>query len=55
MFLKGDFWADINNLNLLCKKDIMTMFANTDSEINISYIRTLGMKSNIVITYEKNK
>lgn len=46
--LKGEFWADINNLNLLSSKDIKKMMGN--SMISISFIKTLGWTSNLVIT-----
>lgn len=46
--LKGDFWADINNLNLLSTHDIRKMFV--DNELVVSSIRTMGIKSNLLIT-----
>lgn len=48
--LKGDFWADINNLNLLCKRDIIAMLPLAEQGIDITFIRTMGMKSNIIIS-----
>lgn len=45
--LKGDFWADIHNLNLLSCKDIRKMFG--ENVFSLSYIKTLGWNSNIVI------
>lgn len=46
--LKGEFWADINNLNLVSCKDIRKMF--DEETFSVSYIRTLGWKSNLIIT-----
>ncbi len=46
--LKGEFWADINNLNLLSSKDIKKMLGR--DVVSISYIKTLGWNSNLVIT-----
>lgn len=43
--VKGSFWADINNLNLLCKRDIEKM----SDKVDIFFIRTLGMRSNMII------
>lgn len=43
----GAFWADTNNLNLLCKKDIEKMF--TDKCLSVSFIKTFGWNSNLVI------
>lgn len=48
--IKGGFWADINNLNLLSRKDIIAMLSPLEYNININFIKTMGMKSNIVIT-----
>lgn len=45
--LKGEFWADINNLNLVSGKDIKKMFG--EKNICISYIKTWGWNSNLVI------
>lgn len=45
--IKGEFWADVHNLNLVSEKDIVTMFGN--DIFSISYIKTLGWKSNLVI------
>lgn len=44
---KGDFWASEDNLNLCCKKDITNM--NLSSKVDIKFVRTLGMKSNMII------
>jgi SAM-dependent methyltransferase len=44
---KGEFWADINNLNLLSKKDIEIMYGD---KLKITYVHTMGMKSNLIIT-----
>lgn len=41
----GQFWADIKNLNLLSKRDILQM-----KNMEINYIRMLGFRSNIIIT-----
>lgn len=46
--LKGDFWSDINNLNLLCKKDIKKM--KLLEKVEIGYIKTCGINSNLIIT-----
>lgn len=45
--LKGEFWADINNLNLISYKDIIKWFGK--DTFSIFYIKTLGLNSNIVI------
>lgn len=45
--LKKDFWADINNLNLLSKRDIHVMF-NQDI-LDVSYVKTMGLNSNLII------
>ncbi|MCM1230984.1 MAG: methyltransferase domain-containing protein [Ruminococcus flavefaciens] len=45
--LKDPFWADINNLNLVSRKDIEKMFGK--NKFAIRYIRTLGWKSNLII------
>ena len=44
--IRNGFWADINNLNLLCRKDILRMI----SEVEVSFIRIASMRSNIIIT-----
>ena len=44
---KGEFWADINNLNLLSTKDAEKLIRGTN--LKVDCIRTMGMKSNIVI------
>ncbi len=45
--LKGEFWADIHNLNLVSGRDIKEMFG--EGTFSISYIKTLGWNSNLVI------
>lgn len=45
--LKGEFWADINNLNLVSKKDIRNMFG--EDFFSVSYIKTFGWNSNLMI------
>lgn len=44
---KGEFWADINNLNLVSGRDIKKMFG--ESTFEISYVKTLGWKSNLIL------
>ena len=44
--IHGGFWADINNLNLLSKKDVPGL----SDEVQVNYVRMLGMPSNLVIT-----
>lgn len=44
---KGEFWADINNLNLLSRRDIKDMF--DENTFEISCVRTFGWKSNIIL------
>ncbi len=44
---KGEFWASIDNLNLCCKKDIINM--NLSRDINVRFVYTLGMRSNMII------
>lgn len=51
--IKGEFWADINNLNLVSQKDIIEMFGRNVWEI--SYIKTFGLNSNLVITRIDNE
>ena len=41
------FWSDINNLNLLCRKDVIRM----SDKVKVSFIRTVGMRSNMIITH----
>ncbi len=43
--LKKDFWANINNLNLLSKRNIK----NLNNDIYLKKIKTLGMTSNYII------
>ena len=46
----GQFWADINNLNLLSKRNIKEMgFTN----FKVCFIRTCGFKSNLVLIFDK--
>lgn len=45
--IKGEFWADINNLNLVSRKDIIKMFGK--NVFSIFYIKTLGWNSNLVL------
>ena len=44
---KGEFWADTNNLNLLCKSDLNEM--NLRRPVVIEFVRTAGIKSNMII------
>lgn len=44
---KGDFWANTDNLNLLCKKDLLNM--NLRRPVDVEFVRTAGWKSNIII------
>lgn len=46
--VKGDFWADINNLNLVSAKEFSGGYWG--EKISVSGIRTMGMKSNLIIT-----
>ncbi|MDE6846215.1 MAG: class I SAM-dependent methyltransferase [Lachnospiraceae bacterium] len=46
--LKGEFWADINNLNLVSGRDIKEMFGK--EVFSVSYVKTLGWNSNLVLT-----
>lgn len=51
---KGIFWSDINNLNLLGKRDIEQILSKVKiksdvEKIYIQYIKTLGFKSNLLI------
>ncbi len=50
---KGEFWADTDNLNLCDKKDILTM--ELIRPVDIRFVRTMGMKSNIIITAAESK
>ena len=45
---KGAFWADINNLNLCCKKDINRMSLRRD--VKVEFVHTVLMRSNMIIT-----
>lgn len=45
--ISDPFWADINNLNLVSKKDIVKMYGD---ELSVSFIKTLGLNSNLIIT-----
>ncbi len=49
--LKGDFWADINNLNLLSQKDIKSMF--NKEVFSIYFIKTMGFNSNLILVKKK--
>ena len=49
---KGDFWADSDNLTLCCKRDIERM--NLSKRIKVSFVRTVGMKSNMILTIDEN-
>lgn len=50
---KGEFWASTENLNLCAKKDILAM--NLIRPVEIRFIRTMGMKSNMIITSDEGK
>lgn len=43
--IRGGFWANIDNLNLLSKKDAMALSDN----ISVCFIKTLLLKSNMII------
>lgn len=45
--VSGDFWADINNLNLLSKRDLLSM--SLSKPIRVEYVRTCGINSNIIV------
>ena len=47
--IRNGFWSDVDNLNLLDKRSLRTL----SSDIQIEYIRTWGMRSNILI-WRKN-
>ncbi len=44
---KGEFWANTDNLNLLCKRDFEKM--NLRRPVIVEFVRTAGMKSNMII------
>ncbi|WP_026659353.1 methyltransferase domain-containing protein [Butyrivibrio sp. AC2005] len=44
---KGEFWANTDNLNVLCKKDIDKM--RLIRQVKIEFVRTAGWKSNMII------
>lgn len=43
--IRSGFWSDINNLNVLGKRDVLSM----PDEVKVDYVRTLGMRSNLLI------
>lgn len=43
--IHGGFWSDINNLNLVGKKDVLKM----SNQVTVDFVKTAGMKSNVVI------
>lgn len=43
--IRNGFWSDINNLNLLSKKDISKL----SNEVDVRFIKTLFFKSNIIL------
>ena len=43
--IHNGFWSDINNLNVVSKKDILAL----SDEIQVDFVRILGMKSNILV------
>ncbi len=45
--IKGDFWADINNLNVVSSRDIKKLFG--ENVFEISHVKTLGWKSNLIL------
>lgn len=45
--LEDKFGTNTDNLNLLCKRDISEM--NLTSNVEVKFIRTMGMKSNMII------
>ena len=45
---KGEFWSRTENLNVLSKKDILRM--TLIRPVNISFIKTAGWRSNMIIT-----
>jgi len=50
--LVGSFYADINNLNLLSTKDILEMNKKLSKKVKVTPVRTMGFKSNLIITVE---
>ncbi|MBE5851356.1 MAG: class I SAM-dependent methyltransferase [Lachnospiraceae bacterium] len=51
--LIGPFYADINNLNLLSEKEIRKMSRSLSKEVIVTSVRTLGLKSNLIITIKE--
>ncbi len=47
--IHNGFWSDILNLNILSKRDILTM----SNEVQVDYVRILGMRSNLLIFRKK--
>ena len=47
LLTKGEFWADINNLNLCSKRDIKKM--NLRRNVNVEFVHTALMRSNMII------
>ena len=43
--IHNGFWSDINNLNVLSKRNILAL----SDEIRVDFVRILGMKSNILV------
>ncbi len=44
--IQKGFWSDINNLNLLSKKDVLSI----SEEVNIDTVKTMWFESNLIIT-----
>ena len=53
--LVGPFYADINNLNLLSTKDILGMNKELVEAVRVQPVYTLGFKSNLLITVQKDE
>ena len=51
----GPFYADINNLNLLSTKDILGMNKELVEAVRVQPVYTLGFKSNLLITVQKDE
>ena len=45
--IRNGFWSDINNLNLLSKKDVLQI----SNEVNVEAVKTIGIDSNLIIFY----
>lgn len=43
--IQKGFWSDINNLNLLSKRDVHDL----TSMVKVDFVRTVGLKSNLII------